>query len=498
MFRVMNGRGDGLWNRIALATTRTHKTAARGLMNVASSTTARACLRSIVEAFVWLLLAGLLLETWLLAGIAVSCRVVGDSMAESLLGAHREVACADCGFRFSCGVDPRSTRSKAVCPNCGYPDNDLLSPPVLDGQRLLIDRTTFSLQSPRRWEVAALRHPQRADNILVKRVVGLPGEFVEIRNGDAFADGQIQRKNLAQQHAMAILVHDADCRPTLEPMARPRWRAEGRKSRWETAGTGFSHPADAENRSVEWLAYHHARRAADGKTVEGPITDVCGYNQWQPRRDEDVHAVPDLLLQFRLSVGDRSQGDLYVRATDGGNVFEIRLQFKEENRGSMPYQLLRDGKPIPEVGGQLPFPKDGRRIEVSLIDRQFLFAVDGRTVAAWPYERHGAPPAPATPLAIGVSGLAATIREIRVYRDVYYTRPVGSRAGGVRLGADEYSVLGDNSPISDDSRDWTERGAVGAKLFVGKPLAAIPSLDLTLWWGWHFQVPNLRRIQYIQ
>ena len=150
---------------------------------------------------VWLLLAAAMLETWLVAGLAVPCRVVGDSMAETLLGAHREIVCADCGRRFACGVDPRSARPQAVCPNCGYAANDLLSLPELDGDRLLIDRTAFSLRRPRRWEIVALRHPQRANEILVKRVVGLPGESIEIRNGDVYADGQIQRKNLAQQHA---------------------------------------------------------------------------------------------------------------------------------------------------------------------------------------------------------------------------------------------------------------------------------------------------------
>ena len=133
-----------------------------------------------------------------------------------------------------------------------------------------------------------------------------------------------------------------------------------------------------------------------------------------------------------------------------------------------------------------------------MIDQQALFAIDGRTAVAWPYERHETPSVPSTPLAIGVRGLEVEIHDLRVYRDAYYTQRGGTRAGSVQLAADEYFVLGDNSPISDDSRSWPDRGAVGAKLLVGKPLTAVPSLDVTPWRGWHFQVPNLRRIQYIQ
>ena len=121
---------------------------------------------------------------------------------------------------------------------------------------------------------------------------------------------------------------------------------------------------------------------------------------------------------------------------------------------------------------------------------------------------------PPTPVAIGVQGLEATVCDLRLYRDVYYTQPIGlptdrSAAGTVRLGADEYFVLGDNSPISEDSRQWKASaahgvcglqygGAVDGNLLVGKPLPAIPSVEVSPWRAWHFQVPNPAQIRYIR
>jgi len=93
--------------------------------------------------------------------------------------------------------------------------------------------------------------------------------------------------------------------------------------------------------------------------------------------------------------------------------------------------------------------------------------------------------------------------DVKVYRDVYYTHPIGSEARWglaepVRLADHEYFVLGDNSPVSDDSRTWPERGAVDAKLLVGKPLAVLyPAQDVE-WGPWHFQVPNPARMRYIR
>ena len=79
--------------------------------------------------------------------------------------------------------------------------------------------------------------------------------------------------------------------------------------------------------------------------------------------------------------------------------------------------------------------------------------------------RAARPPAdpPACPLALGVEGLEVTVGDLRVYRDVYYTDPVGSRghrgsSRPVPLGAGQYYVLGDNSPVSEDSRHWPAGG----------------------------------------
>jgi len=55
----------------------------------------------------------------------------------------------------------------------------------------------------------AFHPPRQLHELAVKRVVGLPGEIVQIRHGDVYIDGQIARKPLAVQRALAIPVDDA-------------------------------------------------------------------------------------------------------------------------------------------------------------------------------------------------------------------------------------------------------------------------------------------------
>jgi hypothetical protein len=70
--------------------------------------------------------------------------------------------------------------------------------------------------------------------------------------------------------------------------------------------------------------------------------------------------------------------------------------------------------------------------------------------------------------------LEVEVARLRVWRDIYYTDPgSGHFRWGLdrphRLAEDAFFVLGDNSPLSLDSRALPAAGILG-KLIVGKPL----------------------------
>jgi len=175
-------------------------------------------LRLLAEWCLWFVIAVVIFRTWFVEGLAIPDKVAGGSMATTLLGPHREVVCGDCGFRFNIGIASAEPRERAVCPNCGYFDIPLADVPDLDGDGLLVHKSVFRLRNPRRWEVAALRRPGEADQLLVKRIVGLPGERVQIVGGDVLVDDQVQRKNLREQRALRVLVHDANYPARKEPL----------------------------------------------------------------------------------------------------------------------------------------------------------------------------------------------------------------------------------------------------------------------------------------
>lgn len=64
-----------------------------------------------------------------------------------------------------------------------------MQPSLQPSERLVIEKVSYYFSAPQRDDIVVLDRPQIAD-LLIKRVVGLPGESVEIRRGTVLIDGQ--------------------------------------------------------------------------------------------------------------------------------------------------------------------------------------------------------------------------------------------------------------------------------------------------------------------
>ncbi len=149
-------------------------------------------------------------------------------------------------------------------------------------------------------------------------------------------------------------------------------------------------------------------------------------------------------------------------------------------------------------------------LEAAVMDGRFQAAIDERLLFD-PFDFDDPASRGTTgtcPVELGVRGGAAEVSEIRVYRDIYYTgmlantpkQPHGLRSG-VKLGVDEFFVLGDNSSVSNDSRFWSDGPVVRGSMFVGKPfLVHLPGelVPLKVFGRSFCWVPDPRRIRYIR
>ncbi len=75
-----------------------------------------------------------------------------------------------------------------------------MEPNLHTNERLVIEKVSYHLHAPRRGDVVVLHDPSGSPELLIKRVVGLPGERVTIANGTVFVDGvAIKEPYLDQQ-----------------------------------------------------------------------------------------------------------------------------------------------------------------------------------------------------------------------------------------------------------------------------------------------------------
>ena len=67
-------------------------------------------------------------------------------------------------------------------------------PTFQNGEYLIIDQLTYRFDFPERGDVVVFRYPKDTSKFFIKRVLGLPGEKVEIKNGVVFIEKAGEKK----------------------------------------------------------------------------------------------------------------------------------------------------------------------------------------------------------------------------------------------------------------------------------------------------------------
>jgi hypothetical protein len=408
----------------------------------------RSCIGWIACTALALLLVPLALRLALIQGWWSTVRIAGGSMAEALYGPHLPVACQECGFRFRCGLEYPPAQDLAVCPNCGNRDNPVDTTRIVPGQRVYIDRWPQLAHRVGTWQAVAFREPSGAGELTVKRTVATGPGRVAIQDGDVYLNGRIQQKNLAQLRELRVLVHDDHFR---SPLAN-RWQPAQSTSRWKPCSTGYatdppSEPAPSPDwlHYVQWTCWPNSSPAVH-RTEQVPIFDHDPYNQSLSRGN--LHPVPDILLACQLQV-DRG-ATCVLRVTSRAD--EFAWEFHPEKSACQ----LRWNR---SLVAQAAYAGNAASVavEMAVCDHRLLAAIGGSLVFEFDYRPSSGPSADDQPrLSVGAAGGSVRLESPQVYRDVYYLGPGGATLWEApqAVAASQWFVLGDNVPVSLDSRLW--------------------------------------------
>ncbi len=170
--------------------------------SVAASPAAKSTVESIKETLESIVVAFILAFVFR-AFIVEAFVIPTGSMAVTLCGAQLTKTCSTCGYEYPFGVslppagrlgnqpDYRNVRLR--CPNCdmerdAFKATELRRPD--SGDRILVHKWPFDVGGkwlgPKRWDVTVFKDPRDGTTNFIKRLIGLPGEVLEIIDGDIY------------------------------------------------------------------------------------------------------------------------------------------------------------------------------------------------------------------------------------------------------------------------------------------------------------------------
>lgn len=66
-----------------------------------------------------------------------------------------------------------------------------MRPTLVSGERLVVNKFLYRFKTPERGEVVVFRYPRDPSRDFIKRVIGVPGDTIEIQDGQVFRNGEL-------------------------------------------------------------------------------------------------------------------------------------------------------------------------------------------------------------------------------------------------------------------------------------------------------------------
>jgi signal peptidase I len=70
-------------------------------------------------------------------------------------------------------------------------DGASMEPTLVSGEYVIVNRLSYRLGSPQQGDIIVFHFPRDPKEEYIKRVIGLPGDEVEVKNGTVYVNGQL-------------------------------------------------------------------------------------------------------------------------------------------------------------------------------------------------------------------------------------------------------------------------------------------------------------------
>lgn len=469
-------------------------------------------------------------------------RIPTGSMAETLRGSHFRLRCQQCGYRYDYEFYPQIYNlpqnavpkvnlpvfpSEPRCPSCGhYEDSGSQSRvdgrfytsegkpaparAVSRGDQIFVLKCIYQFLEPKRWDVIVFKNPVQPEINYIKRLIALPGETVEIVDGDVYINDEIVRKPEHVQEEMWMCVYDNDYQP-----ARPkqtRFNRHAWKQPFENVGSAAwtIDPNNPSLFSLEGVSRDNPAVLSYNPHVGNDFRAVYAYDPSQGY--DGLPICSDLMMRYYVKMLDSA--GVGVRLSKYGVTYEGVVH----SDGSMTISRLDSEKITVLAAGNLAATdKTGIQCLQFANTDHLLTLTYGQSKIQFDLgtNKHALGMDRISPPAASIIGYGKLeLRHVKLLRDIHYiSEPtyLTDPKRGVRrafegspleLHADEFFACGDNSPNSYDARLWSEptksnpgqsyrEGIVPRDYLVGK------AFFIHFPGNWRFDQQKFRLIPYL-
>jgi signal peptidase I len=523
----------------------------------------------IANTFEWLITAFILAFVFR-AFVMEAFRIPTGSMADTLNGAHFRLRCPQCGYEYDYGFVPGRYFNKygrrlpedtvpsgkvpleiTRCPNCGHYPSKVVCPnnghwydsrklmeetgvlptrcprctgelrsgetmPVANGDRILVLKCIYQFIEPKRWDVIVFKNPTDPTINYIKRLIGLPNEKIQIIDGDIYINNKIARKPPKVQNELWMPVYNNDYQPV-----RPEdgnFNGHAWTQPFENVGdskwilTNSNHPTTFSLESSPDQIHTMEYDTSTGNDFR----TTYAYDEID--RYSDMPICSDLMVRFDCRT-EGPQGSIGIALSKYETTYKAWIDFTGEmvitkiDQDGKTSDLARSG-PVPATESALvKFANVDHKLIFQYGDKKLTYDLGRNLEDAGPIIEDIEP-------RVEILGSGKlTLSHIAIFRDIHYTeakfynRGDGGRAtkdNPFRLEKDQFFVLGDNSPNSEDGRWWDKEGVankglpsyregtvprdylVGKALFVYWPSGFKPFEEFPLG-----IIPNIGRMRFI-
>lgn len=70
-------------------------------------------------------------------------------------------------------------------------DGHSMEPTLSDGDNLIVDKLSYRFREPERYDIIVFPYKYQENTYYIKRIIGLPGETVQVKNGAVYINGEL-------------------------------------------------------------------------------------------------------------------------------------------------------------------------------------------------------------------------------------------------------------------------------------------------------------------